>query len=97
MKYFEIKPDTKEYSLADKIYQSEHAWSKKEVIEELTKEIGISPIKNMQCNAHVLKLCNIRDGVREQFKKNRDRDNYYEAFTKSGLNQKLFHLMELHL
>lgn len=88
MKYFEIKPDTKEYSLADKIYNSSNAWSKKEVIEELTKVIGISPIKNMQCNARVLKLWNLPDNVREQFKKNRDKENYYEAFAKSELNQK---------
>ncbi len=56
MKYFEIKPGTKEYSLADKIYNSSNAWSEKDVITDLENAIGISPIGNIECNPHVLRI-----------------------------------------
>ncbi len=96
MKYFEIKSESKEYALADKVYLTSNAWSKKEIHVDLEQAIGIPIVGNLQCNPNVLRLLNIPEGTREQFKKNRTKEGHYEAFAKSELNHKYMTVVKKH-
>lgn len=96
MKYFEIKPNTRQYNLATKIYTSKSEWNKKEVCDDLENAIGILVDKNLECNPLVLRLSKIPEGTRDQFKKSRTNMGCYTAKSYSDLNRRYLEVVKKH-
>lgn len=95
MKYFEIKSDTREYNLANKIYTSHAEWSKKEVFDDLEKAIGIPITSNLECTPYVLRLHEMPEGTREQFKSKLIQGKH-EAKMSSDLNRRYLEVVKKH-
>lgn len=91
--YFEIKPDSKPFESAKKIYSSQEDWVKPEVVKEFEGLINDSVFKNLEANSYILRLNRIPKGTEEQFKKGIIR-NRHEAKAKSELNKKYLAIVE---
>lgn len=96
MIYFEIRPNTKEFASAERIYNWKEPWQTDEIMNEFKDALGIDPEGNLCIDTYQLRMKTIPEGTRDQFKKQRSKEGHCLGLAKSELNQKYLSIIRKH-